>query len=117
MNNILSLDRALRALKTLGLTEMDARAYIYLSKRGPHGLDDLADALKVINSRLALSLENLRTRNMVNSAPDPSGKYYAIPLEHVLDEFLKAAKEEAKALQASKDELLRVWRALNKELS
>jgi predicted transcriptional regulator len=96
---------------------MDARAYIYLSKRGPHGLDDLADALKVTNSRLDLSLDNLRTRNMVDCAPDPSGKYYAIPLERVLDEFLNAAKEEAKALQASKDELLRIWRALNRDAS
>ena len=111
----MSLNRAMKALKSLGLTEMDARAYIYLSKRGPHGLNDLADSLKVTNNQLAPILENLRTKNMVNFAPEPSGKYYAIPLERVLDEFTEAAKEQAKALQASKKDLLRAWRAQSKD--
>ncbi len=96
---------------------MDARAYIYLSKRGPLGLDDLAIALKVTNSRLAVSLDSLQARKMVDSAPEPSGKYYAVPLERILDEFVKAAKEEATALQASRDELLRFWRALSRDAS
>ncbi len=107
----------MKALKSLGLTEMDARAYIYLSKRGPHDLSELADALKVANERLTLILENLHTKNMVNSAPEPSGKYYAIPLERVLDEFMNAAKEQAKALQSNKKELLRVWRAVDRDYS
>ncbi len=105
----------MKALKSLGLTEMDARAYIYLSKRGPHGLSELAGALKVANDRLALVLENLHAKNMVNSATGPSGKYYAIPLERVIDEFMKAAKEQAEALQASKEELLRGWRLISKD--
>jgi len=110
----LSLNRAVKALKSLGLMEMDARAYIYLSKKGPHDLSDLADALKVTNERLAIALENLHSKNMVNSAPEPTGKYYAIPLERILDEFTEAAKEQAKALQTSKKELLRAWRAESK---
>ncbi len=113
----MSLDRALKALKSLGLTDIDAQVYIYLSKRGPHGLSDLAGALKITNHKLASSLDNLRTRSMVDSAPEPQGMYFAIPLERVLDEFAKAAKEKAKALQASKDELLRVWRAINRDTS
>ena len=104
-------------MKSLGLTETEAQAYVYLSRRGPHGLSDLADALKVTNERLALVLENLTAKNMVNSAPEPSGKYYAIPLERVLDEFTESAKEQAKALQASKREFLRAWRAKSKDAS
>lgn len=96
---------------------MDARVYVYLSKRGPHGLNDLADVLGLTNQQLASSLETLRTRSMVESASEPSVKYFAIPLERILDEFMKAAKEQAKALQASKDELLRVWRAVHKDTS
>ena len=111
----LSLNRALKALKSLGLTEIDAKVYVYLSKRGPHGVDDLADALGVTSRQLVFSLETLRTRSMVDSASEPSVKYFAIPLERVLDEFTKTAKEQAKALQASKDELLRAWRAVHKD--
>ncbi len=111
----MSLNRAMNALKSLGLTEMDARAYIYLSKRGPHGLNDLADSLKVTNDQLTPILENLRTKNMINSAPEPLGKYYATPLERVLDEFTDAAKEQAEALQASKRELLRAWRSESRD--
>jgi sugar-specific transcriptional regulator TrmB len=105
----LSLNRALKALKSLGLTEIDVQVYVYLSKRGPHGLNDLADALKVTNHRLSFSLENLRTRNMVDFTSEPSIRFYAIPLEQVLDDLMKAAKEQAKALQTSKEKLLRVW--------
>jgi len=113
----LSLDQALKALKSLGLTDIDAQVYVYLSKRGPHGLIDLGDALKVTNLKLARSLENLLARGMVDSAPEPRGMYSAVPLERVLNEFEKAAKEKAKALQASKDELLRVWRIVKRDLS
>jgi sugar-specific transcriptional regulator TrmB len=105
----------MKALKSLGLTEMDARAYIYLSKRGPHGLSELAGALKVANDRLALVLENLQAKNMVNSGHGPSGRYYAIPLERVLDEFTEAAVEQVKSLQARKNELLRAWRAVKED--
>jgi len=104
----------MKALKSLGFTEMEARTYIYLSKRGPHCLNDLAGALEVADDRFALVLKNLHARKMVSSAPEPSGKYYTIPLERILDEFTEAAKEQAKAVEASKKELLHAWNAKSK---
>jgi sugar-specific transcriptional regulator TrmB len=103
---------ALKALKSLGLTDMDAQVYVYLSKKGPHEENDLADALNLTKHQLCLSIDSLLTRGMVSTIPERSTKYFAIPLEKVLDEFMKVTKEQAKALQASRKELLSTWRSM-----
>lgn len=100
---------ALKALKSLGLTDMDAQVYVYQSKKGPHEENDLADALNLTKHQLCLSMESLVTRGMVSTIPERSTKYFAVPLEKVLDEFVKAATEQARALQASRKDLLSNW--------
>jgi sugar-specific transcriptional regulator TrmB len=110
----LSLKQALKTLKNLGLTETEARVYVYLSKKGPLEEKDLVDLLKLTKHQLCLSLENLVTKGMVRAVPERSIKYFAIPFEKVLEEFLKTAKEKAEALQASREALLSMWSSVNK---
>lgn len=88
---------------------MDAQVYVYQSKKGPHEENDLADALNLTKHQLCLSMESLVTRGMVSTIPERSTKYFAVPLEKVLDEFVKAATEQARALQASRKDLLSNW--------
>jgi sugar-specific transcriptional regulator TrmB len=105
--NELSLKLALETLKkSLGLTDIAARVYVYLSKKGPRKEDDLVVALNLTQSQLGFGLESLVARRMVNATPETPHKYSAVPLEKVLEEFAKAAKEQAKALQESRDQLL-----------
>ena len=108
----LSLKLALKELKRLGLADTDSRVYIYLSKKGPCEKNDLSDALNLTNHQLCLSINSLMIRGMVSTIPEGSVKYFAIPLEKVLDEFMREAKEQARALQASKKELLSTWRSI-----
>ena len=91
---------------------MDAQVYVYLAKKGPREGDDLAEALELPRNQLHVCLENLMNRGIVSTVSKDSDKYFAIPLEKVLDEFMKAAKEQAEALQASKRELLSHWRSM-----
>jgi sugar-specific transcriptional regulator TrmB len=113
----MSLKLALKALRDLGLQETDAQVYIYLAKKGPHKQNDLAVALKLANHQLCASLESLLKRGMVKDFPEDSSKYVAVPFEKVLDEFLNATEEQARALQASRKELLSAWRSLNEKNS
>jgi sugar-specific transcriptional regulator TrmB len=111
----LSLELAVKALKRLGLTEMDAQVYVYLAKKGPREEKELVNALKLTKRQLFFSLENLVDKGMVSSSPERSVKYSAIALEKVLDQYLKTRKEQVKALKASKDEFLSAWRSMIKD--
>ena len=108
----LSLKLALKALKSLGLADTDSQVYVYLSKKGPREKNVLSGALNLTNHQLCLSINSLMTRGMVSTIPEGSVKYFAIPLEKVLEEFMRAAKEQAMALKASKEELLFNWRSM-----
>jgi sugar-specific transcriptional regulator TrmB len=108
----LSLERALDTLVSLGLTQTDAQVYVFLAKKGSQREKDLADALKLTKHQLCRSLENLEAKGMVNATLEPTARLTAVPLEKVLDFFMKVATEQAKALQASRKELLSNWRSM-----
>jgi sugar-specific transcriptional regulator TrmB len=111
----LSLERALDTLVSLGLTQTDAQVYVFLAKKGPHRKKDLADALKLTKQQLYRSLKSLLAKGMVSATRERPAQFSAVSLEKVLDQFMKARKEQAKALKASRKELLSTWRSLNEK--
>jgi len=48
---------------------------------------------------------------MVNASPQRPAQFSAVSLEKVLELYMKAMIEQAKALQASREELLSTWRS------
>jgi sugar-specific transcriptional regulator TrmB len=108
----LSLELALKALKSLGLKELDAQVYVYLAKKGTHGEKDLANALKLTKQQLYCSLESLKAKGMVSVTIEHPVRFCAISLEKVLDLLMKTMMEQAKALQANKEELLYTWHSM-----
>jgi sugar-specific transcriptional regulator TrmB len=113
----LSIKRALKTLKSLGLTETEAQVYVFLAKKGPHNEDELAFSLKTSKDQVCTTLEMLVAKQMVLTNPELSVKYSAIALEKILDQFMKARKKQAKALRASRSELLSIWRSMMKNSS
>jgi sugar-specific transcriptional regulator TrmB len=110
-----SLELALKALESIGLTGVDAKVYVFLAKKGPHEEKDLANALKLAKPQLRFSLESLLTKGMINTYPEHSVKYSAIELERVLEQFLETKKEQAKILRATRRELLSMWHSFVKK--
>ena len=105
----MSLELALKALESLGLTGVEAKVYVFLAKKGPHEEKDLANALKLSKPQIRFSLESLLTKGMINTYPKCSFKYSAIELEKVFEHFIRTKKEEAEILRASRSELLSMW--------
>ncbi len=105
----------LDTLVSLGLTRTEAQAYIFLAKKGPHREKELANALKLTKQQLHSSLKNLQAREIVNATRERPAQYSVISLEKVLDLFMKAKMEQAKAFQTSKEELLASWRSIIKK--
>ena len=109
MKEQVSLEKALKALTNLGLSEVDAKVYIYLAKKGPHEQEDLANALKLTKHQLCLSIERLLSKKMVEITEAHSIKYSAIELEEVLAQLVKSGKEQVKVVQMKSNEFLFAW--------
>ena len=86
----MSLSSALNALKSMGLTDMDSRVYVYLAKRGPQEEKNLVYALNADELQLCCSLRNLIEKGFVTLKTENQTLFIAIPLEEVIDNIVKA---------------------------
>ena len=96
----------IKALIGLGLTRLDAEVYVYLAKKGPQEVVDLAKALNYVNKKIDASLKNLQTKRLVSK---DRTIFSALPFEEALDLLIKMEKEQAQAMHESKEELLATW--------
>jgi sugar-specific transcriptional regulator TrmB len=102
----LSLERVIKALIGLGLSRVDAEVYVYLAKKGPQKPVDLTKALNYNKKKIYSSLKNLRTKGLVSK---DRTIFSALPFEEALDLLIKMEKEQAQAMQESREELLTIW--------
>jgi sugar-specific transcriptional regulator TrmB len=102
----LSLNSALKALKSLGLTDMDARVYVCLAKRGPQEEKNLVYALNADELQLCCSLKNLIEKGFVTVTTENQTLFIAIPLEEVIDNLVKAKTKETQHLKQDKENFL-----------
>lgn len=96
----------------LEFTRTDIRVYICLAKKGPQKGKDLCVSLKMTKQRLYPCLKNLQKKGVVNASCDRPALFYALPFEKILDLITEVNNEKAKALQASKEELIASWKSL-----
>ena len=95
----MSLERVIKALVGLGLSRSDAEVYVYLAKKGPQEVVDLARALNISKQKTYSSLKNLQTRGLVTK---DRTLFSALPFEEALNLLIKTKKEQAQAIQESK---------------
>ena len=107
----LSLEKVLKALRKLGFENIEAQVYVYLAKKGPLEIKELENAMKLTPHQLYPALESLLSKRIVSKIPEYSFKYSAMPIEEVLDMFLKEKKHQAEALQTSREELILSWQS------
>jgi sugar-specific transcriptional regulator TrmB len=107
----------LDTLVSLGLTRLDAEVYVYLAKRGPHKATDIITALGIYKQQFYNSLRSLKAKGLIIATLERPTQYSAISIEKVLERLMEVKMEQAKALQASKEELLLSWRSMIKKES
>jgi len=107
----------LKALQSLGLSQTEARIYVFLEKSGSHEDVDIAQALKVNTKRLVISLKNLQDKKIVQASVQQAVEFSAVPFEKAIDLLIEVKKEKAKSLQERKMELLASWQSLIKKNS
>jgi len=87
--------------------------YIYLAKKGPQKGIDIAGALKIRKRQLHLILKALQDKGVVTVSPEHPVLFSALAFEKALDLLVEANVEQAKAIEAAKEELLDSWRDMN----
>ena len=109
----MSQDKVLKTLTNLGLTQLEAKVYLYLSKRGPQKAGDTAKALKLAKQQLYPTLKRLRRKGIVTSTLEHPARFSALSFDKVLDLFVKAKMDEVQQVQRNKDELISDWQNIS----
>jgi sugar-specific transcriptional regulator TrmB len=111
----LSLERVLKALESFGLSQSDAQVYIYLATTGPKKARELVNTLAIGKRQVYRSLKRLRNKRIAITNNERPFLFSAVPFEDVLDLLMEIKKEQTKALQASKEELISDFRTEEKK--
>ena len=102
-------------LGKLGLSQTDAKVYIYLAANGPNKARAIVDYLKINRGQVYKSLRRLQNKGATISSNEHPIKFIAVPFEDVLDILMKIKKEQAKILQGSKEALISDFRTEKKK--
>jgi sugar-specific transcriptional regulator TrmB len=103
----------LKTLTNLGLTQLEAKVYLYLSKRGPQKAGDTAKALKLVKQQLYPTLKRLQRKGIVTSTLEHPARFSVLSFDKVLDLFVKAKMDEVQLVQRNKDELISDWQNIS----
>lgn len=113
----MSKERIIKALKELGLSNVDAQVYVFLAKNGSHSEREIAGILEIQESQVYRSLKNLQSIEIVKAIGEHPVQFSAAPFEKLIDIFIEVKKEQAKTMQKSREELLSSWRETIKKES
>lgn len=104
--------RVLDALVSLGLSQTDAKVYIYLSSKGPQDSENIAEALGTQEDLLREALENLKRKGIVAFTSKQSKLFFALSFSKALDILIKAQLKWTRDIEKSKKEILSNWRTM-----
>lgn len=108
----------MKALKGLGLSNIDAQVYVFLAKDGLHSERKIAEMLELQERQVYRSLKNLQRIEIVKAIGEQPMQFSAVPFEEVIDLFIEVKKEQAKNMQENREELLSSWKAtIKKEIA
>lgn len=102
----MSLERILKALIGLGLSQTDAKIYVHLATAGPATARTIINNLTINKRQIYRSLKALQQKGIASENDEYPAEFSALAFEKALDLLLEVKKEQAKSLEASKAELI-----------
>jgi len=113
----LSLKRVFKTLESLGLSQTEAKIYVFLEKNGSHREIDIAYALNLHGKEFDISLKKLQDKKVVKASAKQIIEFSAVPFEKAIDQLVRLKKEQAQSLQERKMQLLSSWHSVTKKES
>ncbi len=108
----MSLKEMLKALMKLGLSNSDARVYIFLVLKVPQTAKNIGDELRMSKQKLYPCLKNLQKKGIVNCTSSRPKLFSAMPMENAVDLLVKANLEQAEIMQQNRKEILAYWQEI-----
>ncbi len=108
----MSNKRVMITLTSLGLSQIDAKVYIYLATNGPQNAEQIGDALKLKQQLLNQTIERLKDMGVVSSFLKQTTLLSALPFQQALEWLVKANLKKAKSIEEDKDEILSKWKTI-----
>ena len=102
----------LRALRELGLTEYQAKAYAALLRLGKGTAAQVANVTDVPRNKLYPVMQQLNALGLVETTLGEAQLFRPLPLDRFLDERLQALRTQAEHLEDGRSALLRLFRAV-----
>ncbi len=111
---LLGEDNLRKALKDFGLTDSEVEIYLFVSKHGVLSGTDIAHLIKKDKAQTFRILKNLQTKGFVEATIEVPARYSPVEFEKVLELTIKAKKDEAAAIEETREQLLNYWKELSK---
>jgi sugar-specific transcriptional regulator TrmB len=105
----MSLERVLKALMNLGLSQTDAEIYVYLATEGPQEVRNIAENLRLSRQQLGSSLKSLQKKKIIILSLEYSARFSALPFEKTMALLIEAKREESQRIEQNKEEILSEW--------
>jgi sugar-specific transcriptional regulator TrmB len=107
-----NLEIVLKTLVLIGFFQTDAQVYLHLTIEGPQQAKNIAQTLRMPNSRAYRVLYRLRSRGIVVASEQHPHSFAATPFEEVLEKFRKTTLKDAESMESCKKEILSTWNSL-----
>lgn len=113
----MSLERIIKALIGLGLSQTDAEIYVHLATAGPATARSIINNLTINKRQIYRSLKALQQKGIASGNDEYPAEFSVVSFEKALDLLLEVKKEQAKSLEASKAELISDFQTEKKKKS
>jgi sugar-specific transcriptional regulator TrmB len=111
----LSLERVFKALTSLGLSESDARVYMFLALKGPTKTGNIVNDLKMSRRQIHRSLKFLQDKHIVFADRKNEDVFSALLFEKALELLIETEEEKTEILQETKKSILQDWKTSTKK--
>ncbi|MEJ2272773.1 MAG: helix-turn-helix domain-containing protein [Candidatus Bathyarchaeota archaeon] len=98
-----------KSLKILGLSTVELKLFILLSKIGPVKETELSTKLNISEKKVAQHLKNLCNIGLIRKSVEQPSLLFALPFESALNLLTTKNLEEANSLKRHKKDLLKDW--------
>ena len=105
-----------RVLKDFGLTETEAKVYLFLAKHDALKGTQIAKQIKKDKAQVYRILKSLQAKGLVESTLEVPVRFVPVPFEKVVESTIKAKHEEAERIENARKDLIENWKSITKHV-
>jgi len=100
-------------LQLLGLSKREIQVYMFLAKSGVQSTSFVAKRLKMERVQAYRTFKKLQEKGFIEATLERPTRFTIVPFEALVDNFIKAKKNEVTNLNDQKQDLLTAWGSIS----